>query len=39
MTIEPKRVSAAAGGVVGEFVTEARIDALNAALTAHGVMA
>jgi hypothetical protein len=30
-------VSKAAGGVVGEFVTEARLDALNAALAAHGV--
>ncbi len=37
MTIEPKRVSAAASGWVGEFVTEARLDALNAALAAHGV--
>ena len=37
MTIEPKRVSAAASGIVGELVTEARLEALNAALAAHGV--
>ena len=34
MTIQENR---AASGVVGEFVTEARLDALNAALAAHGV--
>jgi hypothetical protein len=37
MTIMEKPVSKAAGGLVGEFVTEARLDALNAALAAHGV--
>jgi hypothetical protein len=31
------RVSVAASGLVGEFVTEARLDALNAALAANGV--
>ncbi len=36
MTIQA-RPSRRAGGVVGEFVTEARLDALNAALAAHGV--
>ena len=33
------RVSVAASGLVGEFVTEARLDALNAGLAANGVMA
>jgi hypothetical protein len=32
-----KVISAAASGGVGELVTEARLDALNAALAAHGV--
>jgi hypothetical protein len=32
-----KPVSKLAGGLVGEFVTEARLEALNAALAAHGV--
>jgi hypothetical protein len=36
-TNDLKRVSTAAGGSVGEFITEARLDALNAALAAHGV--
>jgi hypothetical protein len=37
MTIMEKTVSKSASGLVGEFVTEARLDALNAALAAHGV--
>jgi hypothetical protein len=37
MTIMEKPVSKAAGSLVGEFFTEARLDALNAALAAHGV--
>lgn len=37
MTIMERPVSRAAGGIVGELVTEARLDALNAALAAHGV--
>lgn len=37
MTIMEKPVSKTAGSVVGDFVTEAQIDALNAALAAHGV--
>ena len=37
MTIMEKPVSTPASGVVGSFVTEARLDALNAALAAHGV--
>ena len=37
MTLMEKPVSKSAGGIVGEFVTEARLDALNAALAAHGV--
>jgi hypothetical protein len=32
-----KSVSKSAGAVVGEFVAEARLEALNAALAAHGV--
>ena len=39
MTVQDNKPIKAASGIVGEFVTEARIDALNAALTAHGVMA
>jgi len=34
-----KVISTAASGGVGEFVTEARLDAHNAALAARGVMA
>ena len=34
-----KTVSHPASGGVGEFITEARLDALNRALDAHGVMA
>jgi hypothetical protein len=37
MTLMEKPVSKTAGGLVGEFVTEARLEALNAALAAHGV--
>jgi hypothetical protein len=37
MTIMEKSVSKAMGGLVGEFFTEARLDALNGALAAHGV--
>jgi hypothetical protein len=37
MTIQDSKPIKAASGVVGEFVTEARLDALNAALAAHGV--
>jgi len=37
MTIMEKPVSKPAGGLVGEFVAEARLEALNAALAAHGV--
>ncbi len=37
MTIMEKPVSKGAGGIVGELVTEARLDTLNAALAAHGV--
>ena len=37
MTIMEKPVSKAASGLVGEFFTEARLDALNAALAAKGV--
>ena len=37
MTIMEKPVSKTAGGLVGEFITEARLEALNAALAAHGV--
>jgi hypothetical protein len=37
MTITEKPVRETASGVVGSFVTEARLDALNAALAAHGV--
>ena len=39
MTTMEKPVSKAESGIVGEFVTEARLDALNAALAARGVMA
>jgi hypothetical protein len=39
MTIMEKPVSMTAGSSVGEFFAEARLDALNAALAAHGVMA
>jgi hypothetical protein len=37
MTIQDSKPIRAAGGIVGELVTEARLDALNAALAAHGV--
>lgn len=37
MTIMEKPVSITAGGLVGEFFTEARLDALNAELSVHGV--
>ena len=37
MTIMEKPVGKTASSVVGSFVTEARLDALNAALAAHGV--
>ena len=37
MTIMEKPVGKAESSVVGSFVTEARLDALNAALAAHGV--
>ena len=37
MTIMEKPVSTPASSVVGLFITEARLDALNAALAAHGV--
>jgi hypothetical protein len=37
MTIMEKPVSMTAGSSVGEFFAEARLDALNAALAAHGV--
>ena len=37
MTVMEKPVSKTVIGVVGSFVTEARLDALNAALAAHGV--
>ena len=37
MTIMEKPVSMTAGSLVGEFFAEARLDALNAALAAHGV--
>jgi hypothetical protein len=39
MAIMEKPVSMTAGSLVGEFFAEARLDALNAALAAHGVMA
>ena len=37
MTIMEKPVRETASSGVGSFVTEARLDALNAALAAHGV--
>ena len=37
MTIMEKPVSTTASSVVGSFISEARLDALNAALAAHGV--
>ncbi len=37
MTIQTPQAIKAAAATVGEFVTEAQIDALNAALAAHGV--
>jgi hypothetical protein len=37
MTIMEKPVSTPASSVVGSFISEARLDALNAALAAHGV--
>jgi hypothetical protein len=37
MTIMEKQVSTPASSVVGSFISEARLDALNAALAAHGV--
>lgn len=37
MTIQDIKPITAAGALVGEFVTEARLEALNAALAAHGV--
>jgi hypothetical protein len=37
MTIQDSKPIKAAGGLVGEFFTEARLDALNGALAAHGV--
>jgi hypothetical protein len=37
MTIQDIKPIKIAGGLVGEFVTEARLDALNAALATHGV--
>jgi hypothetical protein len=37
MTIQQVQPIKPADAVVGEFVTEARLDALNAALAAHGV--
>jgi hypothetical protein len=37
MTIQDIKPIKTAGGLVGEFVTEARLDALNAALATHGV--
>ena len=39
MSIMEKPVSKTAGGLVGEFFIEARLEALNAALAAHGVVA
>jgi hypothetical protein len=37
MTIQTPQSIKAENAVVGEFTTEARLDALNAALAAHGV--
>jgi hypothetical protein len=37
MTIQTPQSIKAAGATVGEFVSEARLDALNAALAVHGV--
>jgi hypothetical protein len=37
MTIQDIKPITAACALVGEFVTEARLEALNAALAAHGV--
>ncbi len=37
MTIQDIKPIKVASGIVGEFVTEARLDALNAALAAHRV--
>ena len=37
MTIQTPQLIKAASETVGEFFTEARLDALNAALAAHGV--
>ena len=37
MTIQNRQSIKAAAETVGEFFTEARLDALNAALAAHGV--
>ena len=37
MTIQPPQPIKAATGTVGEFITEARLDALNGALAAHGI--
>lgn len=37
MTIQTPQAIKAAAATVGEFVTEAQIDTLNAALAAHGV--
>lgn len=39
MTIQEVHKGRTAGAAVGEFVTEARLDALNDALAAHGVEA
>jgi hypothetical protein len=37
MTIQDSKPIKAVGGLVGEFFTDARLDALNAALAAHGI--
>ena len=37
MTIQQVQPLKAVGNAVGEFITEARLDALNATLAAHGV--